>query len=145
VLVTVTLPVTVSADFGLNVRFIDAFCPGAKVMGVVIPLMTTSFAFTLISAMVVLKFPLFVSVTLFVLELPALTLAKLKLVGLAEIVTAAATPVPLKATVFGEFGALLAMVMLPPKLPAVVGANSTLNVAVLPIAIVVGVLSPLTL
>lgn len=57
----------------------------------------------------------------------------------------AAVPVPLKDTVVGEFGALLVIVTLPVRLPAVVGANRTLNVAVPPAAIVVGRVSPLTL
>jgi hypothetical protein len=70
---------------------------------------------------------------------------KLKLVGLAESVTVAAAPVPLRATALGEFGALLVMLTLPAKLPAVVGANKTLNVAVPPAATVAGVVSPLTL
>jgi hypothetical protein len=144
-LVTVTLPVTVSADFGLNAKLIAALFPGASVTGVVIPVAVTSFAFTLTCEIVMFEFPLFVTVTLLVLELPAVTLPKLTLDGLAEIVTDAAIPEPLNATAFGEFGALLAMDTLPLRVPAVAGANSTLNVAVLPAAIVAGVLSPLAL
>ena len=72
-------------------------------------------------------------------------LVKLKLFVLADRVTVAAVPVPLSDTVVGEFGALLVMVTVPVRLPAVVGANKTLNVAVPPAASVTGRLSPLAL
>jgi hypothetical protein len=94
---------------------------------------------------VMFELPLFVTVTLFELVPPALTVPKLRLVGLAEIVADAATPVPSKLTAFGEFGALLDTETLPLRLPPVVGANNTLNVAVFPAAIVAGALNPLTL
>jgi hypothetical protein len=109
------------------------------------PLAFTSCALTLICEIVTLALPPFVSVTVLTLELPALMLPKLKLVGLAESVTVAATPVPLTATVVGELGALLAIPTLPVILPAVVGANSTLNVALCPAAMLAGVASPLAL
>jgi len=95
--------------------------------------------------MVRLEFPLLVSVTLLALEFPAFTLPKLRLVGLADKVTEAATPVPLNDTVAGEFGALLEMVTDPARLPAVVGAKTALNVALDPAAKVFGVARPLTL
>ena len=50
---------------------------------------------------------------------------------------------PVNATVDGDVGALLAMLTEPAKLPAVVGANTALNVAVPPGATLV-VLSPFT-
>lgn len=86
-----------------------------------------------------------VTVTLFELELPALTFVKLRLLGFEDNVTDAAVPVPLSASTLGELGALLAMLTVPLRLPAVVGANRTLNVAVPPAAMVAGVTSPLTL
>jgi hypothetical protein len=95
--------------------------------------------------MVALVFPLFVMVTFWELEAPTLIPVKLKLVVLAESETVAAVPVPLRATTLGELGALLVMLTPPVRLPAVVGANKTLKVAVLPAAIVAGVVSPLTL
>ena len=55
---------------------------------------------------------------------------KFKLVGFAERVTVAAVPVPLRATVSGELGALLVRFTLPLKLPAVVGAKVTVKEAV---------------
>ncbi|HEY4978236.1 MAG TPA: hypothetical protein VII25_03640, partial [Candidatus Acidoferrum sp.] len=107
VLETVTFPVTVSAAEGLNVKFSAAFCPGVNVSPVAIPLAFTSLAFTLTCEIVTLALPLFVIVTLLELELPELTLPKLMLLGLGDIVTDAATPVPLTATTFGELSASL--------------------------------------
>jgi hypothetical protein len=104
-----------------------------------------SFALTLICEIVTFTFPLLLSITLLDVEVPALTLPKLKLFGLEESVTDAATPVPVSEIVAGEFGALLDTVTEPVKLPAVVGANTALNVALCPAAIVVGVVRPLTL
>ena len=105
----------------------------------------TSFALTVTCEIVTLAVPVFVRITLLELVVPALTLPKDRLVGFAESVTVPATPVPVKATVAGDPGALLVIVMVPGRLPAVAGANRALNVAVAPAAIVLGVVSPLKL
>ena len=110
-----------------------------------IPVAAKSFAFTVTWEMVRLVFPLLVIVTLLEPELPTLIPVKLTLAGLAERVTEAATPVPFRATAFGELGALLEMRTLPDKLPAAVGANNAAKVAVAPAASVAGVFKPLTL
>jgi len=115
------------------------------VTGIVTPLVLVSFELTVNCEIVTFTFPLFVKVTLLELELPALTLPKATLFGLADSVTDAATPTPLKATVAGEPGAELDIVTVPPRLPALVGANTALNVALPPTAKVLGVESPLTL
>lgn len=141
---TVMFPVTFSEALGLNVTFIDVFCPAARVIGVVIPLTLKSLALTLTCEIVTLVFPLLEIVTLFDVELPAFTFVKLKLAGLADSVTDAAVPVPFRDKTFGEFGALLARLTVPARLPATVGANNTLNVVLLPEAIVAGVAKPLT-
>ena len=145
VVVTVTLPVTVSDVEGLNVTFIAAFWPGVSVIPLEIPLALTSFALTFTCDIVTFALPLLVIVTLLELELPLFTLPKLTLLGLGDIVTDAANPVPLTLTTFGELGALLAMLTLPLRVPAVVGANSRLNDALDPAPIVVGVVNPLAL
>jgi hypothetical protein len=145
VVVTVTFPVTVSDPEGLNVTLIAAFCPGVNVCPLVIPLALTSFALTLTCEIVTFELPLLVIVTLLELELPKLTLPKLTLLGFGDIVTEAASPVPLTLTTLGELGALLAIVTLPASAPAVVGANSKLKVALDPAPIVVGVVNPLAL
>ena len=87
--------------------------------------------------------PVFVIVTFFVDELPVFTFPNARLDELNETVCVAATPVPLRATVAGEFGALLAILTVPERFPAVVGANTALNVEVAPGASVVA-LSPFT-
>jgi len=124
---------------------IAALCPAFNVTGVDIPETLKSFAFTETWESVTLVLPLLVTVTLLEVLVPAFTLAKLTLAGLAESVTAAATPVPASTTAFGEFGALLEMLTLPARLPAVVGAKSTLKVVLAPAAMVAGVFNPLTL
>ena len=138
-------PVTSSEAEGLKTTFIPAFCPAAKVRGAVKPPTVKSLAFTVIFEMVRLVLPLLVIVTVFELELPAFTFVKLTLAGFELSVADAALPVPLRGKTLGEFGALLAMLTFPVRLPAVVGANRTPNVVLLPAAIVKGVTSPLTL
>jgi len=123
----VTFPVTVSVVVGLKATFIAVDCPGVSVSGVVIPLVFTSLALTVICEIVTVAFPVLVTETLLELELPALILPKARLVGLADRVTDAATPVPVKDTLAGELGALLEMLTVPVRLPAVVGANSALK------------------
>ena len=95
--------------------------------------------------MVTLELPLFVMATVCELELPALILPKERLVGFAESVTVAATPVPLSVTLAGELGALLMMLTVPVRFPAALGANSTVKDALPSAAMVAGVVSPLTL
>src|ERR1700747_3111733 len=87
---------------------------------------------------VTLEFPVFVSAVLCELLLPTLTFPKFKLFGFAPSNKVEATPVPFKEIRNGEPGALLANETEPVTLPAVVGANSTLNVELVPAAIVVG-------
>jgi hypothetical protein len=95
--------------------------------------------------MVTFPVPLLVSVTLLELATPALTLPNAKLVGFAERITVPATPVPVSATVEGEVGALLVIVMVPGRLDAVVGANVALKVVLAPAATVLGATIPLRL
>jgi len=144
-LVTVMFPLTVSEVDGLNLTVSDVACPGVSVVGNVKPLVVTSFALTLSCEIVTLLLPLFVSVTVFEFDVPAFTLPKLTLVGLADIVTDAATPVPLRETVLGEFGALLTIFIVPLRLPAVVGAKVALKVVLCPAARDAGVVKPLAL
>jgi hypothetical protein len=80
--------------------------------------------------------PAFFRVIVCELVFPMATVPKLALDGVAAI--CACSPVPLNAIVAGEFGALLAIEMLPEELAAVVGANVTLNVAFAPELIDIG-------
>src|SRR5260370_22762047 len=95
---------------------------------------------TVTPEMVTLEFPLLVSVTGNPLLPPTFTLPKLRLVGLAPSRKVATTPVPLRAMARGEPGALLTSDTEPVTLPAAVGVNPALNVALAPAAIVCGTL-----
>jgi len=72
-------------------------------------------------------------------------LPKARLLGFADREVVLATPVPLKEIVAGEPGALLRMLTVPVRVPAVFGANTALSVAVAPAAKVVGAVRPFTL
>ncbi len=100
---------------------------------------------TVTPEMVTLEFPLLVSVTGNALLPPTLTLPKLRLVGLAPSRKVGTTPVPLRAMARGEPGALLTSDTEPVTLPAAVGVNPALNVALAPAAIVCGTLRPVML
>ena len=95
--------------------------------------------------MVKFPVPLLVSVTLLELVTPSLTVPNAKLVGFADSIIVPAMPVPLSATVEGDVGALLVIVIVPGKLPVVIGAKVALKVVLAPTAIVVGVANPLRL
>lgn len=56
---------------------------------------------------------------------------------------ATAAPVPLSPTSVGEFGVLLVTVTPPLTVPATVGANCTLKLALAPAANVIGIVIPL--
>jgi hypothetical protein len=92
--------------------------------------------------MVSFVFPVFVRVTASELVVPSFTFPKLKLVGLAASSALAAIPVPPKAMVDGEVGALLTSVTDPDALPADDGVKTALNVALFPAAIVMGAFNP---
>jgi hypothetical protein len=142
---TVMLPVMFSDADGLNTTLIAALWPAPIVSPAAIPLAEKSLAFTVTAEIVALAVPLFVILTVWLPVLPTAMLGKLKLVGLADSNGVAAVPVPLNATAVGELGALLVILTLPVRLPAVVGSNRTLNVVVPPAGSVAGVASPLTL
>lgn len=92
-----------------------------------------------------LEFPLFVKATLSALLLPTFTLPKLRLEVLRPSNFVAATPVPLSVMAKGEFGALLVRLTEPVTAPAVLGANTALNVAEPPAAMFNGVVIPVVL
>ena len=91
-----------------------------------------------------LELPVFVTVSLCVADVPVFTFPKPILVELKERVCVCATPVPVSATVAVGFGALLAILTVPDRLPAVVGVNTALKLTLLPGATVLGTLRPLT-
>src|SRR5262249_60096673 len=91
------------------------------------------------------ELPVFVTVKLCDAVLPSFTLPKLRFCGLMLRVVVAATPVPLSATVAGEFGALLTIETAPVAAPAVCGAYCALKLAAWPGVRVIGKVSPLRL
>jgi len=93
--------------------------------------------------MLTLELPVLVRVTLCVMLLPTDTLPKLRLVGLAESCSVAATPLPLRGIAVGEPGALLTSETLPVTLPAPAGAKATLKFVLCPGVKVKGSVSPL--
>ena len=123
-LVTVTLPVTLAADAGVNITFNVAVCAGVKICPVETPLAVNPGPEMLIFAIVTLEFPAFENVTLNTLLLPMLTFGKCKLVLLA-----------LSRSV-GTFTVSVAtlLVTLPKELPTV-----TVNWVLLSEAVVAGV------
>ena len=100
---------------------------------------------TLIWETLTLELPVSVSVTVCAALLPTFTLPKLRLVGLAVSRKVAVTPVPLRAIASGELGALLTSETVPVTLPAALGVKATLNVALLPAAMVTGAVMPVRL
>src|SRR5712691_811616 len=134
-----TLPVAAGANCTLKV--LD--CPAARVSGKVSPLMLKPAPVKLPCAMVKLALPELVKVRFCTPLLPTSTLPKLTLGGVTE--SCGCTPVPLRAMVLGELGALLTNETLPDTLPVVAGPNCTLKVLDCPAARVSGRFSPVML
>jgi hypothetical protein len=139
------LPEMLPAAVGVNVSVNDVFAPAVNVSGKLSPLRLYPVPDTAACEIVTLALPEFDSVIVCELLLPTTTLPKATLVGLAVSEELAATPVPVRGMVVGELGALLVSTTLPLTLPAVVGANTAVNVALCPAPIVSGRLRPLML
>src|SRR2546426_3001124 len=84
---------------------------------------------TVTPEMVTLEFPLLVSVTGNALLPPTFTLPKLRLVGFAPSRKVATTPSQVHATALQSPCTLVSSLILPETLPAAVGVNPALNVA----------------
>jgi hypothetical protein len=122
-----TDPLTLEVDVGENATLRVVLPPAAIVAGTARPLMLKPVPDTFACEIVTLAVPLFFRLIVCVLVLPMATLPKLTLAGVG--VSCACAPVPLKAIVSGDPGALLVMEMLPEALPATAGANLALSVA----------------
>jgi len=123
VLAIVTLPLAVADPLGLKITPKAMLWPGDNETGVPAPLSVNPVPTSVICETVTLALPEFVSVTLCVEVAPALTSPKARFVALMANDCVAATPIPLRLMVAGEFDALLTMVTLPLAEPAAVGAN----------------------
>ena len=127
-LATAMLPVMFSEADGLKATLSAALWPAPIVSPAAIPLAEKSLAFTVTAEIVALPVPLFVIVTVCVLEFPTAMPGKFKLVGLAVSEGVAAVPVPLSAMLSAGLEALLAMTIDPVVPPAAVGVNVALSV-----------------
>lgn len=140
--VTVTLPVALLAEVGVNTTWKVVFCPAPSVTGVVTPLKVNPVPVTPICEIVTLLPPVFVTVSRSDELFPTVTVPKLRVVGL-EARSPAVTPVP-ESGIFSEgFDALDVTTTLPLPLPAVVGVNTTWKVVFCPAPNVTGVVTPL--
>jgi len=142
-LTTVIDPVTLPAALGPNTALNVAALPAAMVNGVVIPAVLKPAPEAVTEEIVTVAVPPFVRLMVCELFVPVVTLPNAAVVGVAA--NCGCIPVPLKAIVAGEPGALLAIEILPVALPATVGENIAVNEALLPALIVIGMLAPLML
>jgi len=119
------LPVMVAAAEAENLAVKVVLCPATRVEGVARPAMLTPAPEILICEMVMVAGPELVSVIGDEPVDPMNTLPKSTLAGLALRVAPPATPVPERARVCGELGALSVKLMPPCAAPAAVGTNCT--------------------
>jgi hypothetical protein len=139
----VTFPLTAPAEVGANETVKVALFPALSVTGVVIPLKLNPVPVTATLETVMLVPPVLVIVSERDPLLPTLTLAKLRLVGLAASAPGV-TPVADTGMVKVGLVAVELTVRLPVTAPAAAGANETVNVALCPPLSVNGVEIPLT-
>ncbi len=142
--VTVTFPLALAADVGVNFTLKVAPWPAFRVRGVVMPLTLNPVPLAATEEIVTLVPPEFVTVSDNVLFAPTCTLPKPRLVGL-DPRAPAATPVPESGIANEGFDAVEVTVTFPLALAADVGVNFTLKVAPWPAFRVRGVVMPLTL
>lgn len=145
-LVIETFPEALPVAVGKNLAVKDVLAPAAIVAGSARPERLNPAPDAVACEMTVLAFPGLLSVTVAVPVLPTFTLLKFTLVGL--IVSkgcSGCVAMPLSVMFSGEFGALLAIEILPLAFPVVVGANFAVNEVPAPTLRVKGVAKPLML
>ena len=140
--VMVMLPLATPADAGVNVTLSVALCPAVNVTGAVMPVRVNPAPLIPTCEIVTLDPPVFVTVSERDCLLPTITLPKLRLVGLG-LRTPGVTPAPDNGIVKVGLEAFDVIVMLPLALPAVVGVNVALKVALCPAVSVKGAVTPL--
>jgi hypothetical protein len=137
------LPLALPADVGANWALNVVLSPAPNVSGVLNPLMLKPVPDAVAWEIVTLPEPEFVNVIDCGPLLPTATDPKFTLDGLAP--SWPSIPVPDNAIVAGEPGALLTTEIPPESLPTAGGENFAVNDALLPAAIVIGMLAPLML
>jgi hypothetical protein len=136
------LPLAVGENFAVK----EVLPPAAIVAGTASPERLNPVPDAAACEMTVLAFPGLLSVMVAVPVLPTFTLLKFTLAGLmVSKGCGGAVAIPLSAMVRGEFGALLAIEILPLAFPVVVGANFAVNEVPAPALRVTGVAKPLML
>ena len=140
-LALVVLPALLGEKVTINV--VD--CPGIRIVPTETPLALKPAPLTLTLDMFMLEFPVFVSLELNVLLLPAATVVKFKLLGLKPSDACAAAPFPVTPITNGEGTPFVTSVMEPLTGEVELGANTALNVTLEFGAIVVDVESPVKL
>jgi len=140
--VIVTLPLAAPVDVGPNVTVNVALCDTFNATGVDMPLTLNPLPVAAICEMLTVDALLLVSVTVWLLCVPTVTLPKLSLVGLRSS-NPSDTAVPDSASVAGLFAASLAMETVALYVPAIFGLKTKLSVAFWPTAMVRGRLGPL--
>jgi hypothetical protein len=142
--VTVTLPLALPAEAGVNMTVKLALWPDVRVTGVEMPLKLNPVPLIATCEIVTLAPPVLVTVSNRDWLLPTVTLPKLRLVGFDPNVPGA-TPEPDNGIFRLGFEALEVILTLPLALPAEAGVNVTVNVALWPDVRVTGVEMPLKL
>jgi hypothetical protein len=142
--VTVTFPLALPADAGVNFTLKVATCPGVRVTGGEMPLALKPVPLAATPEIVTLLPPVFVRDSVSASFAPTTTLPKLRLVGFAPTVPGV-TPVPVSGIVSVGFVAVEVTVTLPVALPAEAGSKPTLKVAPCPAVKVSGAVMPLML
>jgi hypothetical protein len=141
-LVIVTLPVALPVLFGENSIVSTADCPATIVVPLLIPAALNPVPLILTADTVTLLFPVFVTVTFELDELPTTMFPKFTLVVLGVTIRVSATPEPTSGIVTFELDPLTVNVNIPATLVVPVGAKFTLNVDFPPAANVSGTASP---
>ncbi len=144
-LATVMLPVSLPATTGANCAVTVTDWPGVSVTEDVEEVMLKPVPDAVTEEMRTLEVPVFVNVALSWLVLPSVTLPKAKLAGLTDSNCVEVVPVPESARLSGESVALLTSAIEPAMAPDVVGSKTTLKEAVLPAAMVKGMVIPVIL
>ena len=134
----VMAPAALPVADGVNVTFSAAVCPGANIVLGPAPLAPNPAPLTATLEIVRLALPAFVSVRLCELLLPTSTLPKSRLLVLALSSAVTEVALPLVEIINGEFGASLVNEIDPVTFPAELGANTILNVAFWPGAMLIG-------
>ena len=112
-LLTVRLPEREPVVVGSKITLIDVDCPAARAKGREIAGVVKPLPLAVACETDTVEFPVLVIVTLSIEDVPVFKLPKLNEVGLAESCNTCDIPVPLRAMLVGEVGALLTKVSVP--------------------------------